>query len=222
VGLISEQTRDVTAMRTGKGNSRSAHFAYENLGRLGQGEVGVIERIKVLFGKKHSRILAYKIIEGLREDPEFVQHLIDTHSFLMHDPILSKYALPTFRLAEDGFIMSDLSNNGENIVFSWNEHQEAEKKRLLAEHPDLSERLGAVSIDSIKQQIVELASRAAEKGLQIGDSIFMVVHPDGACRLYIADLDNVQILSNYDHNELLRSNMQDITHVVNVKDWLMK
>jgi hypothetical protein len=93
-----------------------------------------------------------------------------------------------------GELMTDLSENGKNLVLSsasFLEDRREEYVRSLIEHtPVLAEALRHINEKAVERQLDQIADALIKKRINAyADVFFLVVKPDSTFEIYIADLD---------------------------------
>lgn len=212
----------MTVYRRGEGATSEVEVPALSESLLGQGQIGAVRRITLSRGEgKEPWHFAYKKFD--RPDPDRGIKAVDINSILISLPHGREYALPTLRYAHEGLFMTDLSEGGRNLVVSTNDNPTAtmnEAQRINKDNPHfISNFITNTNIGGDRgswerdfdHRAELIAEETASAGIKLaGDSIFVVIYPDGEYRLRIVDLDNVHHNPNLPAYELKENNIKAI------------
>lgn len=154
----------------------------ESYQKLGAGMEGVVYRVQIKNQEGKIEPYALKILT----EPVYSPELKDNYE-------LAKQAgLPVperFDVSNRGILMTDLSDNGRNLVLSINDLKASHLEDLRHEYPELMKTFSQQDIQSLKKEMWELAKKASEAHLLIDheDAWFFVMEPNGKMRLVLSD-----------------------------------
>lgn len=213
--MSEKKITETTAERSGEGSSKIVALNLDHDSHIGAGAVGSVSRYKLDRGNnKNPMYFAIK----KTADPSSNSNMA-IHSMAVQERITSvekgwKYTVPTLRHTKEGILMTDLSEGGQNIVFSSNDSYESIRKRTAEAQQqnteilnNLLKKVGSFFDEEWKNEFnnkaEELAIVATKAGLQLrGDAIFIVIKPNGEYELKIVDADNVRITNIPNPNEI--------------------
>lgn len=198
---------DISAVKsTGKATQVTLEDPQGKKTVLGGGAEGVVRRVVTRVekgGRTKERVLVHKKFENL---PDIEKHMERYDA-------LKKLGLPvpeTFRRTDDGVLMTDLTDNGQNLVLSYNDLNRKKMYRLRHTHPQLFEKYDAIDLTKIPAATTSAIQVAAEHGIEFDniDPWMFVMEPDGSYRFIITDMLNVNL--NSSSKNILNENMQGV------------
>ncbi len=127
----------------------------------------------------------------------------------------------TLRYTNKGWLVTDLSQEGRNLVFSWNNlHTEVEIARIKAyrnTNSELVANLMALDVysdawyEQFEREAELIARETATAHISLSnDVVFFVVYPDGSWHIVLGDLDGVRHKAESSTEELYQDNLHDI------------
>lgn len=224
--LDSRFVTKLSATRKGSGESAALDLLLQNEGRLGEGNIGSVRRLKLDRGEgKEPLYLAYKTFYSGKPSQSAIDNAMEIQSRMLHSPHGREYAVGTLRYTEKGLLMTDLSEGGKNLVISSNdpENEINREARLIdKKNPEFIQNF----IDSMgffpeekemefdenfrkKAKLIARETSEAHIWLE-GDCTFFVVYPDGSYKLHIVDLDNAKIKDDSSPDSIYSHNLQKI------------
>jgi len=213
----------LTAERAGKGKSRSVSGEVISGHELGSGTMARIISVVFKPSPKHEVMMAHK--EYFNGGERHRDHSFKIYEQLKSNPQARKFLMPTFRKTEQGLLMTDLTENGSNIVLSGNLSRQdllLQAQRAEKNQPGIIQTL-AESYDPIQEnwnqdldaQLDDLAMAAAESGVYLqNDAIFCVFKPSGEFQFIIGDLDNLEKVDTQNTKTLYLTNLERVSHIL--------
>ncbi len=157
-------------------------YKIENYEKIGSGMEGVIYRVQIKNKEGVVEPFALKVLS----EPVYSPELKDKYE-------LAKNAgLPVpelFEVSDKGILMSDLSDNGQNLVLSFNDFKASRLDDLRYKQPELMATFAQQDISSLKPLIEKFARQASEANIDINheDAWFFVMKPTGEIGLVLTD-----------------------------------
>lgn len=205
---------ELKAHRPGHGTAADTTLSILEQAPMAEGGYGVIYKIKArisnaMEGENSDRQLplVYKLIK-----PEmFVMCNFDKilawHTYLKSLKSKSIQVIPTYRITHQGFVMTDLTENGQNLVFSTNElfnlGAEAFFSRMMIKQPTLTKLFKRTNLIPVFTQLQSMAKEANQHQFRLpADSIFFVMKPDGTFQVIVADFENFKKSNDEERNNL--------------------
>lgn len=165
---------------------RTQVYQINHIQQIGSGMEGIVYRVSIADSAGQTETLVLKRLS----EPVHAPELKDTYD------LAKKAGLPvpdTFVVANEGLLMSDLSDNGQNLVLSLNDLKRSNLDRLQQTQPQLMatfSRLDLNNLDTSIRQIDQLA-KAANLTIDNSDAWFFVMKPSGEMRLVLTDFLHV-------------------------------
>jgi hypothetical protein len=208
--------------RKGTGTSKTVEVPAIPSEFLGSGAFGSVTRIDIPRGAGEEPLhFAYKRLNVPR--PERIDATYELHRKLLNLPHGREYIASTFRYTNEGYLMTDLSEGGKNVVMSTNDNTNeviGEAKRIAEKNPNFIpgfvSRIDPLegtptSSEEFKNQAELIARELSDANISMeADATFFVIYPDGHYKLYVADFDNVKENAHLKKDELYKSNLDRI------------
>ncbi|GEM_PF-3982498 len=198
---------DATAIKsTGKVTKVSLENPERKKTILGGGAEGEVRRVVTTIEKGtrvKERILVHKKFE----------HLADIEKHMQKYDALKKLRLPvpeTFRKTDDGILMTDLTDNGQNLVLSYNDLNRKKIYHLRQTYPQLFEKYDTIDLTKLSETTINSIQIAAQHGIEFTniDPWMFVMRPDGTYGFIITDMLNINL--NSPHANILNANIREI------------
>lgn len=216
--MANETNEIINAKRFGKGKTKSMELEVSKREKLGEGTMGRVHRFSVGRRGKPPIEMAGKTMDDLPHS-QTVNDVLKVYSRMRKLPHASEYVLPTFRATEEGYISTDLTDGGQNLVLSWNDVTERgiEKlKEIQAVNPELIDLflemdLGKSWKTEFEEKAQMIANETADANIRVaGDGCFMVLYPDGEYRIVVGDMDIMQFDFQSGPKELAKENLNRV------------
>lgn len=193
---------------------------------LGAGGAGKVVRAVFAPHKDRRLVFAHKLFHSQPFASNLANKAIDIHNRFKSLPETQEFITPTLRKTEYGLLMTDLSQDGKNLVMSMNDWGQILDERisdLEISNPQLLDNFVAKFNlfhadedddennweSEVDKRVDRLALAAAKAKIKLAsDSILFVFYPNGEYRLYVADFDNVKIMDAASIEELYRANKE--------------
>lgn len=207
----SLEGQEIVTKRYEQPGARSTIQIVKQQENLGHGYEGRIDKVQVLSQRASERPMtfAYKRLhEATRPTRENYEKIFRNYA------LAKEAGLPvprTFRATADqkGILITDLSDDGKNIVLSQNNVTTSEIKKLYQEKPQQMANFAQaehLTSDIDISRVDTLAEKATQAGLDLHtDTWFIVVKPDGSYEFLLGDFTDIQ-KSQLNRDRLLRKN----------------
>lgn len=213
----------IIATRKGSGRSKTLELEVSQRQSLGGGYTNKVERVLIERQKRDKEPLAFILKTAVEE--EFLKKIkrstMEAHTILLSLPHGREYTPATLRYTNKGWLVTDLSQEGRNLVFSWNNlHTEVEIARIKAYRNTNSELVANLMIldvysdawyEQFEREAELIARETATAHISLSnDVVFFVVYPDGSWHIVLGDLDGVRHKAESSTEELYQDNLHDI------------
>lgn len=181
-----------SAERHGYGRTKIVQIEAVTDKKLGEGLTGSVSRIQVESrrGKRHP--FALKVIDKIGYDQEFLDRQLRIYQKMKDIPDFSSHIPFTFRKTDNGFLITDLTENDKNLVISWNDCNHKSISTIRKNRPELFANLKKINLDELEEQISEISKKLTQNDIYFAfDSLFLVIKPDGSFDTILGDLDNM-------------------------------
>lgn len=219
---------ELNAERTGGGSGRNLNLRGKWGETLGGGISGLVNRFIWHRSRGENKpdkeySLVYKWLEPTGDETQAdliakVEREQSVFVYLRHVPGSEDFLIPSLRISREqgrvGLIETDLTQNGRNLVFSWNERSDEGISRLRSADPKLLDIWRHCDLEKLMQTAQEIGVKCAKAKVQIPeDCYFCVVQPDGQIRLVIADLGGAGVDTTSSIAEIMDLNREEVDYL---------
>lgn len=157
-------------------------YQIESYEKIGSGMEGVIYRVQI---KNSEGIIEPYALKVLTE-PVYSPELKDKYELAKNAGV----PVPDFfEVSNKGILMTDLSDNGQNLVLSFNDFKASRLNDLRYKQPELMATFAEQDISTLKPIVEKLARQASEANIDINheDAWFFVMKPTGEMSIVLTD-----------------------------------
>jgi len=158
---------------------------------LGSGAEGQVRRVSTIV-ERNGKYREVNLVHKKFEHPADIKKHMEVYRELQ------RLGLPvpsTFRETSDGILMTDLTDNGRNLVLSYNELNRKRLYFLKQKVPQLFDKFNSLDLSKIIESMQTLIEKASlnEVNFDNVDTWTFIMKPDGTYSFILNDLLNIKL-----------------------------